>query len=67
MKESPFLPVMLGLTWVLRAFGRLERHRAYGGEISGARAGNRRVAAIELLAEKQDCCRFSAKLEVPAS
>ena len=67
MKESPFMPVMLGLTWVFRAFGRLERHRAYGGEISGARAGNRRVAAIELLAEKQDGRRVPARFEVPAS
>jgi hypothetical protein len=51
--DRRFLPGMLVVTWAVRALGRLDRQRAFGERVSDARAGNRHVTSVELLARKR--------------
>jgi hypothetical protein len=72
--DPGFLPVMLVLTWVIRALGRLRRREAFGETEIDARTGNRHEASVGILAEHADLLflertaemagrsRFSARL-----
>ncbi len=52
--DPRFFPVMLALTWVSHALGRLERVRAFGEPGPDSRQGNRHVAFVQALAENRE-------------
>ncbi len=52
--DSRFFPVMLVLTWVTHALGRVTRDRSFGEPAADARRGNPHVAFLGVLAENRD-------------
>jgi hypothetical protein len=52
--DARFLPVVLVMTWVIRALGRLKRVRAFSGPPVDARQDNLNVAYLQILVANQE-------------